>query len=338
MSPDRLPHRGRAWLLGVAVPVAVTVAAWIVIVQLLPRVPEPVALHWGPSGVDRTGTIGELLVPMAVISAVSLLVLAALSVLTGRQSFTRRMVLGLATGMATLFAGISLVTVAVQVDAPTAVDAASPDRWLAATIALATVLGVTAGALAGADPARPATGALPPDTVTTPLAEGERAVWLRSVTAFGARTTMVVVVLGAVLAVGLWLLADTLLALLTIGAALVLLLAMTAWEVRVDSRGLTARGTFGWPRMHLPADEVKRAQVTQVRPFPEFGGWGLRTNVAGTVGVVVRTGDAIAVERTGGRRFVVTVDDAASGAALLNTYAERARSAAARRDHHADTD
>jgi hypothetical protein len=48
----------------------------------------------------------------------------------------------------------------------------------------------------------------------------------------------------------------------------------------------------------------------------------------GTVGVVVRGGESIAVERSGGRRFVITVDDAATGAALLNTVAERARATA----------
>jgi hypothetical protein len=72
---------------------------------------------------------------------------------------------------------------------------------------------------------------------------------------------------------------------------------------------------------------VLLAETRQISPFGDFGGWGLRTALDGTVGVVVRGGSAIAVERTGGRRFVATVDDASTGAALLNTYAERARGA-----------
>jgi hypothetical protein len=40
---------------------------------------------------------------------------------------------------------------------------------------------------------------------------------------------------------------------------------------------------------------------------------------------VTRAGEAIRIERTGGRVQVVTVDDAATAAALLNTVAERAR-------------
>jgi hypothetical protein len=57
----------------------------------------------------------------------------------------------------------------------------------------------------------------------------------------------------------------------------------------------------------------------------EFGGWGYRVGTDGTVGIVVRTGEGLRIRRTGDRSLVVTVDDAATGAALLNTLADRAR-------------
>ena len=325
-----LPHRRRSWILGVVVPVLLTAAAWVVIVSLLPRLPEPVAVHWGPSGVDRTGSVAELVTSMAVISGISLVVMAALSVLTGRQSFTRRMTLGLAVALATVFAGISVASVVVQVDAATATDAASPEGWLIASLVAGVVLGMVAGALAGADPEQLASGPLAPDAVTADLPDGQRTVWVRGVAGLGPTLTWVMLVVGTVLAVGAWLLTDTVIPLVVLGPLLVLMLTMTAWQVQVDSRGLTARGTLGWPRLHVPAAEIERADVTTVRPFRDFGGWGLRTNTAGTVGVVVRKGEAIAVERTGGRRLVVTVDGAATGAALLNTYAQHTRAGGVR--------
>lgn len=331
-----LPHRRRAWLLGVLVPVLVTAAAWVVIARLTPRMPDEVAVHWGPSGVDRTGSVAELLVPTAVISGISLVVLAGFSVLAGRQALTRRLTIGLAVGLAVLFAGTTLASVVVQLDVTTATDAGSPDGWLVVAILAAAVLGTGAGALAGADPALPATGAHAQDAPTTDLPVGQRAVWVRTVSGLGRTATWLVVVVGAVAAVALWLLADTLIPLVTAVPLLVLLLTTTSWQVQVDERGLTALGTFGWPRVHVPAGEVERADVTAVRPFPEFGGWGLRTNISGTVGVVIRTGEGIAVERSGGRHLVVTVDDAANGAALLNTYAARARSQAPARDAATD--
>lgn len=52
----------------------------------------------------------------------------------------------------------------------------------------------------------------------------------------------------------------------------------------------------------------------------------MRTSVVtGATGVVLRSGEAIEVQRTGGRRFVVTVDDAQTGAALLGTLVARSR-------------
>lgn len=324
------PHRGRAWLLGVLTPVTITAIAWIAIVALLPRVPDPAAVHWGVSGVDRVGSRAELVTTMAVISAVSLLVLGVLAVRTGRQALTRRMTLALAVGLASLLAVVSLGTVLVQVDVPTAEQAGSVDGWIALALLLAVVLGTVAGILAGADPAQPATGVLLPDAPAVDLPAGERAVWVRSVTGLGERATWLLVAVGTVLTVGLGLLTRTVVPLVVLVPILVLLLVMTTWQVQVDARGLTVRGAFGWPRLHVPAGEVERADVVHVRPLREYGGWGLRTSVRGTVGVVVRTGAAIAVERSGGRRMVVTVDDAATGAALLNSYAARSRAGSSR--------
>ena len=59
------------------------------------------------------------------------------------------------------------------------------------------------------------------------------------------------------------------------------------------------------------------------------GGWGLRVGRGGRTGLVVRSGQALEVERTGGRIVVVTVDDAARGAALLTAVAARGRAAGA---------
>jgi len=59
----------------------------------------------------------------------------------------------------------------------------------------------------------------------------------------------------------------------------------------------------------------------------QFGGWGIRLGLDGRLGVVLRRGDAIQIERAGTRTLVVTVDDAATGAALLKALAARAHAA-----------
>ncbi|WP_448071561.1 DUF1648 domain-containing protein [Georgenia yuyongxinii] len=326
-----LPHRGRAWLFGVGVPVLVTAAAWIVTLRLLPRLPARVALHWGVDGVDRVGTHAELLREAGAIGGLSLLVLAVLSLTTGRAALVRRLVLGLATGSAVFFAGVLLTQVLLQVGLDDPYRTGSPDAAFLLTTVAALGAGALAGALAGADPDLPAVEAVPGDARRTALGAHERAVWTRQAgpSARFRRYLWLAVLAYAAASLGLAVVTQSWFVAVIMLVVVPVALTMVVWDVRVDGAGLTVRGSFGWPRQHVPAAEVERAGVREVSPFREFGGWGLRSAMNGTVGVVVRRGEAIAVERTGGRRFVVTVDDAAAGAALLNTYADRARGSTA---------
>ncbi|MFG2286623.1 DUF1648 domain-containing protein [Streptomyces sp. NPDC048595] len=105
-------------------------------------------------------------------------------------------------------------------------------------------------------------------------------------------------------------------------------LAVTSVRVTVDRRGLTLAPalpqTFGIRFRRIGPDRVAQATSRRVDCFGEFGGWGYRVRGHGS-GLVLRSGEGIVVRLTSGREFVVTVDDAATAAALLNTYADRAR-------------
>ncbi|WP_043496953.1 DUF1648 domain-containing protein [Georgenia sp. SUBG003] len=286
-----LPYRRRAWLLGVGFPVLVSAAAWGLVAAWSPRLPEFVALHWGPGGVvDRVGSVAELVTTTGVLGGAGVVVLGVLSLVVGRTALTRRMVLGLASGSAVLFAGMLVTMVGIQVDAPDATAAASPDLGLTLTVAAAVLVGVAAGALAGPDPDLPATDPLPASAPHTPLTATERAVWVRTV---GPSSTLVRrggVLLAVYIGFSAWLavVAQSWFVAAVMLAVLPVMLTMLVWQVRVDSGGLTARGSLGWPRHHVPATEVVLAGTRQVSPFGEFGGWGLRVTPDGTVGVVVR--------------------------------------------------
>ncbi|MHB1064224.1 MAG: DUF1648 domain-containing protein [Georgenia sp.] len=326
-----LPHRGRAWLFGVAVPLAVHLGAGLLVRSWLPRLPDEVALHWGIDGVDRVGPVSELLITTAALGGLGFVVLAVLAVSVGRTALTRRMVLALATGTAVFFAGLLLTQAWTQLDLADPWQAPSPDLPLIVVTVLAVGAGALAGALAGRDPELPADAPLPADAARSDLGAQERAVWTQQVAAGSRRHRwgwlgLALYVTGALalsILTQMWFGAVIMLALVP------LMLTMLVWDVRVDAAGLTVRGRLGWPRQYVPAAEILRADVAEISPFRQFGGWGLRTSVDGRTGVVVRKGEAIAVERTGGRRLVVTVDDAATGAALLNTFAERARATTA---------
>ena len=106
-----------------------------------------------------------------------------------------------------------------------------------------------------------------------------------------------------------------------IPAALLLLVYLAfGWiKVTVDVRGLQIRyGVLPRPVTSGPLDDIRRAERIDLAPL-QWGGWGYRGSrkAFGRAAVVLRGGDAIKLQLTDGGEFAVTVDDAATGAALL---------------------
>ena len=219
---------------------------------------------------------------------------------------------GFSVWLAALFAGLVIANR----------GAASPEEvtlrpWLL-------VLGLVLGLVVGVVVALVVPRGIPHDApeVVTPmaLAPTERASW------FGraqlgrlpllALVASVLVLVVATLASGIWW--------LWLIAALVALLVagMTSFVVTVDATGVTWRSAIGLPRGHIPLSEVTEAAVVEMSPS-DFGGFGLRMTPGG-LGLITRRGTALQV-RHGKRRFVATVDDAASGAGLLLGYLETTR-------------
>src|SRR5699024_1368449 len=107
-----LPHRGRTIALGIALPLALIVATYALVIAWLPDLPDTVALHWGPNGVDRTGSVTQLVTVGSVLIGVAVVVLFPMVLLLGRSALTRRMTVGLSAGIVTMFCGILLTSVA----------------------------------------------------------------------------------------------------------------------------------------------------------------------------------------------------------------------------------
>jgi len=110
---------------------------------------------------------------------------------------------------------------------------------------------------------------------------------------------------------------------LVAGGALLLLEHVT---VRVDERGLQASSRWGFPRVRFPLEEIDAATAIQVRPM-RFGGWGYRGSVSlfHRAAWILHGGPAIRLALTRSRVFVVAVDDAAAGAAVLSELLTRPR-------------
>lgn len=145
------------------------------------------------------------------------------------------------------------------------------------------------------------------------LVPGDRASWFGQV-----RTSQLIlwVLLGGVVTVVLAVLASGQWILWPLALLMVLLVpAMSSFRVTIDRDGLRWRSALGVPRGHVPLAEVSAVSVVDVRPG-DYGGYGIRS-VPGATAIVTRHGQALQVSRGEGRRFVITVEDAAVAASVL---------------------
>lgn len=88
--------------------------------------------------------------------------------------------------------------------------------------------------------------------------------------------------------------------LLPLGVVVVVLLVCAGRvRIRIDSDGMRAVA-FGPTVLPTPIEEIAAADVVDVDPLWEFGGWGLRIDTAGRAGLVTRKGPAVRVSEPNG--------------------------------------
>jgi hypothetical protein len=208
-----------------------------------------------------------------------------------------------------------------------AADAGSVLPWMAAGAVAGLVLAVPAALLA---PRAPLTVDDDDEAPALELGDDERAVWSRNVTP-GRGIAVFLLLVGAVTAGTIALVSSpsnsgSWVGFAILAAALLLVLATSFWRVRVTAAGVTVRSALGFPNFSVPLDQVETARAVQISPLGDFGGWGLRGSPR-RFGIVLRSGEALEIERTNGRSLVVTVPDAATAAALVNGLRGRAEAA-----------
>jgi hypothetical protein len=320
-APARV-SRGRTIALTVGAPVLLMAAAGTLVLSWSARLPDPVASHWGLHGVDGTSSLAALLAGSLVIGTLLTVLVAGIALFGGQPAFTRRMAAAMSTWLAAFLGGMLIVTAWIQLDVADAHLARDfPLGAIGGVVLLSLLLGAGAAALTPADPVPATAGPVPADAFRTPLLADERVMWTATVRMRGTdEATAVAIVL---LVVGVVLTGQP--ALLGFLLVPVLLIVLGRWRVTVDRTGLWARCLLGAPRTGVALAEVVRADVVHLHPLREFGGWGVRSDLKGRYGLVLRAGDAIAVQRAGGGVFVATVDGAADAVALLNGLADRAR-------------
>ncbi|GAA0932356.1 hypothetical protein [Nonomuraea longicatena] len=290
------------------------------------RLPDPLATHWAERA-DGYASLTAYAVTTALAWTVIWVVLLAVH-LHGRaleRSAGRAVWWASLVGAGVLMVGISLTTLYANLD-QVVWNAAELPGWLAlAAVVAALGAGAAAGLLGkGAKDPVPPAGERPP---ALRLRKGQRAVW---VSRAGSGAVLAASFLGALTVLGMAVLAylgilpgapwAVLVAVGTLG--LLAGLFSSAVTVRVTEGGVAlAFGPFGWPVRRIDLSKIEKAWSEERRPS-EVGGWGFR-GVPGAAVIMMRAGECLVLRYHTGGRLLVSVDDAASGAALVNALVER---------------
>jgi hypothetical protein len=224
--------------------------------------------------------------------------------------------LGLTAFVSALAVGLSCSTVYLNLDASGWQEAAPMPLWLVVAVVVIALAGGFGGYRWGKssfpNPAVPS-----PRVPVTELQPGETVAWVGSASSPGQLIAIVpgVVALALVPAPFSW-----------IGILLIALgILLSRVVIRIGGAGVTVL-LGGFLRVkRIPLEKINTAEADFIEPS-KWGGWGYRM-VPDASAVVIRAGDGIVINLANGRRFAVTVDDAATGAGLINGLLRRARPA-----------
>lgn len=319
MTRPRLPLP----VIGIVLPAIVSIAGILIVLPFLPA--HDIVVHWGPDGTpDGYAPAWTFLVGVTAVGLAAPILFGIPIVLSRRDapSWTLKFLAVAALWLTALTAALSAWTILGQRDASVVPNIAIGLPLAFGVAFLIATLGWFLGPVIVA--------VAPEGTTVAPLKLGatERAVWVgrtRLATpgivaiGFGILFSAVAAVLvliptrGAVVGV------------LVVPVVLLVALVMTSfWTVRVDETGLTVRSVVGWPLFRIPAAQVASAGTIRVQALGDFGGWGIRFGRGRRLGIVMRSGEALEVQKRDGSALVVTVDDAAAAASVLGAVAERA--------------
>lgn len=322
-----MTKRTRMLVVGVIVPLLIAAASVVAMLVALPDLPDPVAVHWGPSGApDRFGTpLGPIL-----LVGVAVLAFSAFAFVMARVQHTvnARIVLAAAPFLATVLGVITAGGLILQRGLADAHD--TPSILPVVLVGFGAGIALAVAAWFGLPAADPAPEPDHADLPTLDLGADERAVWFQRLEP--ARWLgILLVVLGAAAVVGggvaVWIAGSTAVLVVYLLVMAFLVLASVSslfWTVRIDSRGLVARSALGFPRLAVPVDDVESAVSVAEGATRDFGGWGLRWAGRGRLGIILRSGPALEVRRRSGGSLVITVAHSERAAALLNSLARRA--------------
>jgi hypothetical protein len=272
--------------------------------------PNPMATHWDLGG--RPNGRMPPLVFLLVLAGLYLAIYWAVNRAVARVPSEGPSFISGLFALGGLLAAISWLAVLANRNQPTWEAADGIGVWqILLAIAPALVLGTIGWFLAGGAGAQrtPPIGAVPALEMDRP----REALWSSRGNGPILQAVGAILVLIALISWG-W----STLVLVLLG---VLVLVFAEVRTTVSRHGVVvSMGWLGIPSWTVSLRDLSRAEVETVDPMA-YGGWGYRLR-PGVRAIVTRSGEALRLVRPDKADLVLTVDDAATGAGLINSMLE----------------
>lgn len=326
MNTTRNQRLLRAFM-GSVLPVALLLVAVLPMLWLRERLPDPLATHWGAHGEPN----GAMRIHMTITFAMVIVGLPAVGFawLARRRSLARgegARGFAIAAFVATMGTASSWMITLRNLDADSWQQAGAFHPASALTLV---ILGLGAAIIA----ARLGSGiesaqVNPADVPSAGIAPGARAYWQGTARALWATAGVIaigaaVILLACMQIMGLA--GPGSAHLLPFGIVGLAMMFFTSIRMTADRNGVRiAYGAMGWPTQRIALAEIQRASVLQVNPLMH-GGWGYRGSLKAfrRASIVLRRGEGVQLDLTGGRSLVITIDGATQAAGVINDLLAR---------------
>ncbi|MGG7100650.1 DUF1648 domain-containing protein [Rhodococcus sp. 24CO] len=281
-----------------------------------PRLPEKIATHWSMTSADGFAAPITSAWTFALLTILFGGGLSAIAALAPAMLMMRRFMIVVGLIVVGLITGGQFASLHAQLDVADPSSVPAPIGALAAGALGGCVVGLLGASLLR--DYRPRTAAT--EAPNRALPRSDASLPITDDVGFSTQGSVIFGLIMATPGIILGLISSTwFLALFLVLA--VFCVTLVRFRVVVDATEIKVFN-MGMPAMTYGVDEVVGAKVAEIKPFADFGGWGLKSKGRRNYGIVTRTGPAVVITFAGGDKLTITTPKADDIAGALNSLAD----------------
>lgn len=302
---------------GLVVPLLCAVFGFVLTKIWEPRLPEQIATHWTTTSPDGFSTPSANAWTIALLTLLFGGGLSAIAALAPAMLMMRRFMLVVGLSVVGLITTVNFALLYTQLDVTDPSTTSLPLWSIGVGFVIGGVLGWIGASflrdyrvrtLATIEPS----AGLPRSSCPLPISDD---------VGFSTKGSVILTAITLAPGVIMALAMRSLWPLFIFGALGLLVVSLVRFRVIVDEREIRVIN-MGMAAMTYGIEEVVGADVAEIKPFADFGGWGLKTKGRRNYGVVTRTGPAVVITFACGDRLTITTPGAEDIAGSLNRLAD----------------